>query len=81
MNIRELVEILNRYDSELEVVVTGYEGGTDPVVEERIQQRYVDKSAGTDWCGEYGDDEDGPEGMKTPITVVLIERGGHDRGR
>ena len=78
MNIRELIEILASYDPELEVVVNGYEGGTDPIAKERIRQRYVDKSAGANWYGEYGDDEDGPERMDMPAMVVLIERGGSD---
>ncbi len=54
MKASELVGILNTLP-DLEVVVDGYEGGTDPLLLENIGVVYVDKCAGQAYLGKYGD--------------------------
>ena len=74
LKVYQLVEELKKYSQELDVVVDGYEGGTDPLEMENIGLRYVDKSAGMGYFGKYGDAEDSEDGMDKPLLVVILGR-------
>ena len=74
LKVYQLIEELKKFDQELEVIVDGYEGGTNPLDRKNIQICFVDTSAGQDYFGIYGDKEDKPEGMDTPILAVLLGR-------
>jgi hypothetical protein len=73
MRRAELVNILNQFPN-IEVVVEGYEGGTDPIEIDNINMKFVDKAGGEPWCGDYGDPEDIIESMAEPMHVILIGR-------
>ena len=75
MKIYQLIEKLKKYDQELDVIVEGYEGGTDPISKKSISLVYVDKAAGQTYYGDYGDPEDSPYSMKEPLLAILIKRG------
>ena len=74
LNIRQLVGELQKFDQELPVTVDGYEGGTNPLEKDNIRICYVDTSAGSDWCGQYGDPEDADKDMETPMLAILLGR-------
>ena len=74
MKVHELITLLGKFDGWKEVVVQGYEGGTNPLSQESIVEGYVDTEAGADYYGDYGDLEDAPQNMKNPIRVVLLGR-------
>jgi len=69
----ELINVLNSFP-DLPVVVTGYEGGTNPLEKENIALKYVDKKGGSDWFGQYGGGEDSPDGMEDPELVIYLSR-------
>ena len=82
MIVGELIMILSRFPHDLEVVVDGYETGTDPLTEKRVAQGFVDKTEGYPdggVLGDYGDFELKPSFMKEPTPVIIISRS--DRGR
>jgi hypothetical protein len=74
VSLGKLIEVLKGFPPETEVVVEGYEGGTNPLNLSSIKYKYVDKDAGADWCGWYGDPEDSPEGMANPAIVIFLSR-------
>jgi len=74
IKVYQLIEELKKFDQELEVIVAGYEGGTNPLDKDNIRICYVDTSAGEEWCGLYGDAENESTGMETPILAILLGR-------
>ncbi|KKL10020.1 hypothetical protein LCGC14_2560010 [marine sediment metagenome] len=74
LKIYQLIDELKKYDQDLDVVVDGYEGGTNPISIENIGLRYVDTSEKLAYFGEYGDAYDNSEGMKSPLLVAIIGR-------
>lgn len=70
MTVGELIRQLQGFKSEYEVIQDRYEGGTDPI--SKVDLVWVDKAAGQDWCGDYGDAEDSNTDMTKPELVVYI---------
>ena len=79
MIVGELIMILSRFPHDLEVVVDGYETGTDPLTEKRVVQGFVDKTDGADISalGVYGDFELKSSFVIEPTPVVIISRFDH----
>lgn len=74
MKVYQLIDELKKVDQNLDVVVSGYEGGTSPLKRENIELKYVDTEDGMPYCGEYGDAEDSEVGMAKPLLVILLRR-------
>lgn len=72
----ELVSALNQYP-DIEVVVDGYESGTEPITVGNISKCLVDKAAGDTYGGKYGDGKNTSKGMKEPAIVICISRWNH----
>ena len=54
MTVKELIQILESYPSDLRVVVSGYEGGFDDIAPERISVVKIQLDVGTeDWEGQH----------------------------
>lgn len=56
MNVKELIELLGEYPSEMRVVVQGYEDGYDDASSLNVSRKQVKLNAGTeDWVGDHLD--------------------------
>lgn len=54
MTVKELIQILASYPSDLRVVVSGYEDGFDDIAPERISVVKIQLDVGTeDWEGQH----------------------------
>lgn len=74
LKVYQLIEELSHYDKELPVILSGYEYGTEPLLKEHIELKYVDTADGADWAGDYGDAEDTLDRMESPMLAVLLRR-------
>ena len=74
MQVRQLIEELTKFDPELDIIVDGYEGGSEPLDRNNIGLKYVDKDDGRPYFGKYGDPEDSSDGMSKPLLVVILSR-------
>ena len=56
MNVKELIELLGEYPSEMRVVVNGYEAGYDDLSPDQLSSVKIALDAGKEgWEGKYGD--------------------------
>ena len=54
MNVKELIEMLDRYPADMRVVVQGYEDGYDDVADSSLKQIHVKLRAGKQrWEGDH----------------------------
>ncbi len=53
MKVRDLIEILNGCDPELPIVVDGYEGGLDDLMEVETIQIFKDVNLNVGWYGDH----------------------------
>ena len=54
MTVKELIQILESYPSDLRVAVSGYEGGFDDITPERISVVKIQLDVGTEpWEGQH----------------------------
>ncbi len=76
MTVEELIAVLQKYPSDLRVVVNGYEEGYDDLAPEQITQTRIVLNTGKhDWQGVHGH----PDDAKGQITVeaVVLQRTSH----
>jgi len=74
MNVGTLIKELKKHDPNLHIVIDGYEDGTSLLMLEYIHFGYVDTEDGHDWCGDYGDMDNSPDGMKSPLLCLKLGR-------
>ena len=75
MTVQELMDELRKHDPALEVVVSGYEGGTTSLTS--VNDAWVDWKATHPsewWYGRHSDAHATPETMANPRHVVYLPR-------
>ena len=72
MTVKELIQMLESYPSDLRVVVSGYEGGFDDIAPERISVVKIQLDVGTeDWEGQHEEPDLRRKG--SPSTGDLVD--------
>jgi hypothetical protein len=66
MTVKELIDYLSKIDSNIEVVVKGYEDGYDPIV--NLHQKFIKPTTNPKWY--YGKYEDGT-GEESRLALLL----------
>ena len=72
MTVKELIQMLESYSSDLRVVVSGYEGGFDDIAPERISVVKIQLDVGTEeWEGRH--EEPALRRKGSPSTGAIVD--------
>lgn len=69
MKVKDLIKALQQHDSEMLVVVDGYEGGYDSVSAVKVTKIVIGDNL-SEWCGEHCEPYPGEKG----VNVVYLPR-------